>query len=101
VRRAELARVAPGAEVLARLQRGDAQRGREHRHVDVPAGTSSSARDQRGDGVHRVQARHEVGQRHAGLHGTIGLARHAHDACCGLDREVEAAFQGRAGRRWP
>jgi hypothetical protein len=66
-----------------------------------PGAAGAHPREQRGDAVGRVQARREVGQRHAGLdRRAVGLAGHAHHAGGGLDRQVEAAFLPR-GPSWP
>ena len=97
---AELDRIAPAAEELGGLQRGDAQRGAQHGHIDVralPAGLRGAQR--RGDGEGAVQPGREVRQRHAAFDGfAAGLAGDAHDAAHGLDGEVEAAFlRARAG----
>ena len=90
----ELARVAPGAEIFAGLQRRDRDRGGEHRYVHLPARLAvAHPRQQRGDGVGGVEAGREIHQRHTGLdRGPIGLAGDTHHTGTGLDGEVEAAF---------
>ena len=94
MRRAELARVAPGAEIFARLQCRHRDGGGEHRHIQMaaePAGTHT--RDHGRDRKSAVKAGTEIHQWHTGLdRGALGFAGHTHDACGRLDGQVEAAF---------
>ena len=94
MRRAELAGIAPGAEILARLQRRHRDRGGEHRHIQMAAGPAGAhSRDHGRDRKSTIKAGAEIHQRHTGLDRcALGFTGHAHDTRCRLDGEVESAF---------
>ncbi len=92
VRVAEAHRHLAGDEVVGCAVREPRQLGVEQRHLDVAVPCRRLGLAERGeDADGRVDARRDVGDRHADLHRVaVGLAGDRHDAALALDREVEA-----------
>src|SRR5690242_2639772 len=82
--------------VLARLQCRDAEQAIEHRTVEMDrAPLAQRLATGRDDRVSRVQARGEVGNRHAAFHRRPPrLAGHAHESRRALDHDVERTAGG-------